>query len=425
MKKILATVLAFALALSFTACGRKNDESSLPESMPSQPDSTVSDVTLTVWGPQAEVGEKGSGWLPLWCEKFAQEHPEWNLTFTYEVCGEGDAGNNVTKDPTAAGDIYFFSSDQLGTLLQANAIARLGGETLSAVTADNSEEILATVSQDGAVYGAPFTANTWFLYYDKSVFTEEDVKSLDKMLAVAEEKGVKVSFPLTTGWYFGSFYVANGGTFFGDGTDASQGIRFGGENGAAVTRYLVDLVKHPAFLNDAGGAGLSGLADGTVKAYFSGTWDAAAVQEALGENWAAAIPPSITIDGAQKQLMSFGGTKAIAVNPNTAHPQAAAALAAFLASPEAQLAHFEFNGTSPVSVSLMANNSDIAANPAVRTAIDTVESAAIPQPSLPEMSVYWTSAEAMANAIYNGEVTHQNAAEKTEAFHNDLNNPGL
>ena len=49
------------------------------------------------------------------------------------------------------------------------------------------------------------------MYYDKSVFSEEDVKNLDTML----EKGV-VSFPFTNSWYLPAFYVGNGCTLFGD-----------------------------------------------------------------------------------------------------------------------------------------------------------------------------------------------------------------
>ena len=49
---------------------------------------------------------------------------------------------------------------------------------------------------DGGIYGVPFTTNTWFMYYNKKTFTEDDVKSLDTML----EKG-KVSFPLSNSWY--------------------------------------------------------------------------------------------------------------------------------------------------------------------------------------------------------------------------------
>ena len=46
----------------------------------------------------------------------------------------------------------------------------------------------------------PFTTNTWYMYYDKRVFTEEDVKSLEAML----DNGV-VSFPFLNSWYLPSF----------------------------------------------------------------------------------------------------------------------------------------------------------------------------------------------------------------------------
>ena len=140
MKKIIAMLLALVMVLSLAACGQA------PAAAPTEPaaaptdavaaeptEAAPMDVALTVWGPQAELGENNDGWLPTWCEKFNEAHPEWNITFTYEVCGEGDAGNNVTKDPSAAGDVYFFANDQLGVLLQAEAIARLGGSVLDQI----------------------------------------------------------------------------------------------------------------------------------------------------------------------------------------------------------------------------------------------------------------------------------------------------
>ena len=425
MKKIIAMLMACLMVVGvLAACGETTNTPAGTTAPATEGTNEPIDVSLTVWGPQAELGENNGGWLPQWCEKFNEAHPEWNITFKYEVCGEGDAGTNVTKDPTVAGDIYFFANDQLGTLLQANAIARLGGATLDQVKADNTPEIVNSVTSGEGVYGVPFTVNTWFMYYNKSIFTEEDVKSLDKMLEVAKEKNVKVSFQLSTGWYFGSFYAANGGTYFGDGTDASKGIQFGGENGVAVTNYLIDLVANPNFVNDASDAGKNGLKDGTVASYFSGTWDANATKELLGENWAAAAAPTITINGEAKQLLGFHGSKAIAVNPNCQNPQVASALAAFLATPEAQLAHYQFNGTAPVSNAL-ADNAEVAADVSVKAANDAVAYGSVMQPSLPEMGAYWGAAEAMANAIVNGEVTHENAEAKTADFNTSLNNAGL
>ena len=90
------------------------------------------------------------------------------------------------------------------------------------------------------------------------------------------EKGV-VSFPFTNSWYLPAFYIGNGCTLFGDGTDASAGVDFGGEKAQEVTDYLIDLESNPNFRIDADGSGIAGLRDGSINAMFSGSWDAAAL----------------------------------------------------------------------------------------------------------------------------------------------------
>ena len=228
MKKIsrrsfLAVCGTLAAATALTACGGSSSSTASSAAAGSSEAASVEvqDVALKVWGPQEDQVDSSS-WLPTMCEQFNDAHPEWNITFTYEVCSEGDASKNVTQDVSAAADVYMFANDQLGTLVQANAIAQLGGSYLDEVLNDNPDTMIDSVtSTDGGVYGVPFTGNTWFMYYDTSVFSEDDVKSLDTML----EKG-KVAFPLTDSWYIASFYYANGCTIFGEsGMDADAGFR--------------------------------------------------------------------------------------------------------------------------------------------------------------------------------------------------------
>ena len=61
--------------------------------------------------------------------------------------------------------------------------------------------------------------------------------------------------------------------------------------------------------------GLSGLRDGSINAMFSGSWDANAVKEALGDNMGVAALPTYTLNGEEKQMTSYAGSKAIGVNP--------------------------------------------------------------------------------------------------------------
>ena len=415
MKKIVALLLACMMIVGlFAACGGEttNNGGNAP--------AEVTDITLTVWGPSEDQADENS-FLQTACKKFAELHPEWNITFNYGVCSEGDAGKNVTQDPSAAADVYMFANDQLGTLIQANAIAKLGGTALDQVKKNNSETMIKSVSDaEGNVYGIPFTGNTWFMYYDSSKLTADDIKSLDAMMA----KGT-VAFPITNTWYLPAFYFANGGTMFGDGTDGSKGINFGGDNGAAVTTYIANAIASGKLIDDANGVGLDGFRKGEVVAMFSGTWDAGAVAEALGENYAAAPLPSITINGEQKQMMSFSGSKALGVNPNSKNPAAAVALAAFLGSAEMQALHFELRegAVIPCDTTLLTDPK-FSKNPAAVAQDATIANTSVLQPSISEMGAYWSNAESMGKGLANKEVTADTAAADTEKWNNAINGKG-
>ncbi|MBQ1319779.1 MAG: extracellular solute-binding protein [Solobacterium sp.] len=406
-KKLMAGVLCAALLAGCSGSGSGSNDK------PSGGDEKVS-VTVTVWGPQEDQSDDNGKWLQTQCENFAKEHEEWDITFNYGVCSEGDAKTNLSTDPAAGADVYMFANDQIPDLLKAGAIAELGGKTLDAVKAANSATAVNTVTYDGAVYGVPFTANTWFMYYDKSVFTDEDAKSLDAMLA----KG-KVAFPLSNSWYIAAFYVANGCTLFGpDGGDAAAGIDFSGDKAAAVTNYLVDLVANPNFVNGDVSTG------NDIDAFFSGTWDYQKAVDAYGDNLGIAAAPSYTLDGELKQMKSFAGSKAIGVNPTTAlykeHPEIAVALAAYLGSTAAQQAHYDLRNIIPTDMAINVGDDALA-----KAQMDTMDFASIVQPLQADMGNYWTPAQSMGEELVSGSVTHDNAAEKTEAMNESMNSSGV
>ena len=364
--------------------------------------------TITVWSPQED---QDTGWLAKECDAFNAAHPNWDITFNYGVCAEGDAKSTVTQDVENSADVYMLANDNIPDLVSANALAELGGSYLDYVTTTNSDSITASVTYNDAVVAFPFTSNTWFMYYDKSVFSDDDIKSFDTML----EKG-KVSFPLSNSWYIQAFYVANGCTLFGDGTDVAAGVDFSGDKAAAVTEYLVDLCKNPNFINDADGAGIAGLRDGSVNAIFSGTWDAEGVKEALGDNMGVAALPTVNIGGTEGQMKSFIGSKAIGVNPNTENMQVSMALAAYLAGEDAQKDHYDMRNILPTNTNIAISDDEIA------TAVTKVMTdTSIMQPLVSEMSNYWSPAENMGKALIAGEITADNAAEKTEDMNTAMN----
>ena len=420
-KKALSLFLVTAMAVSMVGCGskdadknteKKNTEAAVETEKPAAAEDEAWEGDLTVWSPQED---QDTNWLQDQCEAFAAEHPNWKINFNYGVCAEGEAKDNVTKDVEAAADVYMLANDNIPDLVSAGALSELGGDYLGYVTSTNSDSILASVTYNDSVVAFPFTSNTWFMYYDKSVFSEDDVKNFDTMLEKAGEAGKKVSFKLTDSWYIQAFYVANGCTLFGDGTDTDAGIDFGGDKAAAVTEYLVDLAANPNFLVDADGSGLAGLGD-SVAAVFSGTWDADAVKEKLGDNMGVAALPTVTIDGKEGQMKSFIGSKAIGVNPNAENQQVAMSLAAYLAGEKAQTAHYEMRNILPSNI-----NISLADDPIATAVTNVMTDTSIMQPLCKEMGNYWSPAENMGKNIQSGEVTKDNAAEKTEEMNKTMN----
>lgn len=424
-KRYLALVMAAVMAGGLLAgCGSSGGDSSTGDNSEQGGSDEAKDVTLTVWGPQedqAPLGEYEEGILKAMCEAFDEAHPEWNITFEYGVCGEGDARDQVTKDVEEAADVYMFANDQIPKLVEAGALARLGGDTETWVKENNDESMVQSVTYNDGVYGVPFTSNTWFMYYDKSKYTEDEVKSLDTMMAKDLGEGVyNFAFPMTNSWYIEAFYFGAGCTLFGDGTDASAGCDFDSDAGIAATEYMVNLASSPKFSNELDGSSIALFTEGKLGAYCTGSWDAKAIRDALGDNFGAVKLPTVNINGTEGQMRSFAGSKAIGVNPNCEDTEVAVALAKYLGSEECQQIRYETRGIIPTLDSVEIGDDEVA-----KAQMDEISEASFLQPVLSEMDSYWTPAETMGNEIIQGDVTLDNAAEKTKTMVAGILSSGL
>lgn len=376
-------------------------------------------VRLMVWSPSEDQSKDSGEWLQNTCEDFAKLHPEWDITFVYGVADEATAATQVAQDPEASADVFMYANDTLTIMTDANALAKFDGKYREEIESTNSEEVLSSLMKEDNLYGVPFTTNTWFMYYDKSVFSEEDIKNLDTMM----EKGT-VAFPFTNSWYLPAFYIGNGCTLFGDGTQEDKGVDFGGENAVEVTEYLVDPAANPNFKIDADGSGLAGLRDGSISAIFSGSWDANAVRETLGENVGVAALPMYTLNGEEKQMMSYAGSKAIGVNPYSKNMVPAVELAVYLGSAEAQLSHYKLRNVIPCNTELL-EDAEISEDSLVMAQNDTFNYTSILQPFVAKMNNCWVPVENMGKGIRNKSVTHENAKEQTEAMNEAMNSDGI
>lgn len=425
-KKLLALLLACCMIVGLlSACGssdKPSNNSQAPaagsQAPSKEPNAEPEKVSLTIWTPSEDQNPDMGAWVVTMCDKFNAEHPEWDITFDYGVCSESDAKKLVTQDVDKAADVFLFGSTGLETLCQANALTEWGGTYKQFVEDNYPESLVDTLNFDGGLYGVPITTDTYFMYYDKSVFSEDDAKSLDTML----EKG-KVAFPLANGYYLAAFYLANGCTFFGpNGQDRAAGIDLGGDKGVAVTNLLVDLVANPNFIVAEPSDAIGMMREGNCDAYICGTWQAAQTQEVLGENYGVAPLPSVMINGVNSQIRPFTSAKAVGVKSTTKYPEVSLNLAMYLAGYEGQKLHYELRGYVPCENKLVTEVKD---DPTCRADSETVNGIAVARGSFTEMSFYWTPAESMGVELRDGAVTHANAAEKTEAFNAAANTSGV
>ena len=224
MKKQLALATAALMALSLAACGSTATASSAAESTAeststaasseaASTDSTAADdgdvlqqaaaaafandVTLTMWG-----AEEDQELLRTIADNFIKEYGNYGgkITINLGTQSESTAKDTVLTDPTAAADVYAFADDQLNELVQAGALQEV---QLNAddVKNRNSPASVDAATLNGKLYAYPLTAdNGYFMFYDKSFFTEDDVKSLDTMLDKAAAAGKKVSMDVANGW---------------------------------------------------------------------------------------------------------------------------------------------------------------------------------------------------------------------------------
>ncbi len=369
-------------------------------------------VNLTVWGPQED-----QELLKQMCDAFAAANPDKTYTFTYGVVSEADAQKEVIKDISAAADVFAFASDQTAILVDSGALYRVT-KNKDQIVADNSEASISAASVDGELYGYPYVSDTYFMYYDKSKLSEDDVKSIEGIMN-KDIEGVTTNFAFNTddGWYQSGFFFGAGCKLFGDdGTDPTQ-CDFNNERGYMVGEYLIDLVANPKYgANFDDSLVKSGFADGTLAAAVSGTWNAGEIQASLGDNYAATKLPEFTLsNGETVQMGSMANFKIMGVNSETKNPLDAMALAEWLTNKDNQKTRFEVRSYAPTNVELANDTDTMNSNIAVGALAQQAQYATV-QTSISQCQNFWTPAEAFGQEIIAGTCTKDNLQEKLDAF---------
>lgn len=422
-KKVIAMLMATAMVAAMTGCGGSDSPDGGAESSSvaagseaSAAESTeVTDVTLKVWVPNNQVD---TGIIYEQEAAFAALHPEWNITWVTEIVGDDKCKDELLKDVDAGADVFMFATDQLLEMVDAGAIAQLGGDAEKQVQEKIADSVKPTVMVGDEVYGIPYTHNTFFMYYDKSIMSAEDVTSIEKIMAKDTAEGVyNFYFESSGGWKLGAWYYAADLTVFGpEGNDLSVGCDWNNETGYAVTEYLIDLINNPKCAYD-GEISVSELAaDHRLGVWLDGSWNYSTYQEALGDDLGIGIIPSYNLNGTDYQLKGFYSSKAVGVNAHSKNMAAAVAFATYITNEENQMLRFEKSAQVPAHIDAAANEK-VSSDPLAAVISREAEEASVMQPTHTTFSSrYWTYANAIPTEIRSGELNKDNIQEKLDTF---------
>lgn len=403
-KKVLALVLSVAMAATaFVGCGKKEDDKKSGKTADGK-----EQVSLKVWcsaDDQAFMKKMG--------DKFNKENKKYSVKFTYGTVGEDKAKEQITKDPKSIADVFLFASDQIRDLASGGYLRDLSILDQAGLKVDGvfEEQALKSGKYEDKLYGLPYTNNMLFLYYNKSLLTPDEVKSLETIMGKQTAEGVKnFGVDVSNGFYNNMFFSANGCKLYGaDGTDSTN-VEWNTPAGVEVVKYLNTLVKNGKFHKPANNDHETLLKEGKLASYVGGGWDAAKMKEVLGENYAATILPTINIGGADKALKPFAAFKLVGVNKLTENAEAACTFAHFLTSKEVQELRYQERGYAPTATELLAQTFE---DPAILASIEQAKATnSVLTPTAENFGNFWDPAAAIGDEIWKGELK-DDAAIKT------------
>ena len=351
-------------------------------------------VTLTVWestnGPDEFIQRAGA--------IFEQTHP--NIKIKFQNVELGDTTGQIALDgPAGKGaDIFAAPHDRLGSLVA-------GGHVLATVNPDEvKSRALASCSKaltyDGTMYGYPVSAETYALFYNKNLISENEVPKTWEELAKwttdfnAKNPG-KYGFVMDVGnaYYTILFTTSDGNRLFGkDGTDRkNSNINAPASvNGMKFFQGLRSALPVPA--SDLDTATVDGaFQSGNAAMHITGLWNVVPFEKAGIKFGVAPIP---ALPGNTEPAATFSGTRAMFVSAYSDHPAEANEFASFLMSDEMQKLRFEITGALP--------SIDIALDSPYAAGFIKQLEYAFPMPTLPEMSMFWESMNSASKNIWNG-----------------------
>ncbi|WP_088288162.1 extracellular solute-binding protein [Kineosporia sp. A_224] len=393
--------VGLAAALLLSACG--SGSSTSPSSSTGSPSAATSSAPAV------------SGALTIWTEDYYVKIFEpivkpWaaknGLTVTFVTKDFGQMGDQfVAAVPAGKGPDIFISPASTNKLVSNGVVAPVElGDTANAF----SKESISAVSQDGKIYGVPFTVENLAMFRNTALAPTAPTSFDDAFKtgqALVKAGKAKIPFAVGLDPKGGNPYMlmplqsSFGSTIFG--TDANgnfnpDDLTIGNEQGQAFAKWLAEAGKSGAISNNTTlDIALQTFKDGKTPYLITGPWD-------LGGIKSSGVKFSIDpVPSAGGQVAApFVGNYAVYQSSQSKNPLAASLfLTDFMTQKDTQVAIWKEAQNPPA---LTAALDEVSADPNMK-AFGEIGATAVLSPSIPAMDQVWGPWGLTQVAILNGQ----------------------
>lgn len=387
--------------------------------------------SLSIWCPGTD--ESVINAIVASFKETYEDYADWNI-YIDQTIGEGDTQAPLVQDKTASADIICMADDNLRTAVQSNTVLPVDAADVAAIAESDGQDAVDSLSINGTLYGYPYRMdNSYLLFYDTTIYSQEDIKSLDSILKKSQEAGVDFCFDLATGWYSPSVFMANDVYQWidqdQDGVDTILSEYYT-QAGVDVAEALWKLSE--TYTNNGWNwTADQGVIEGGVKEGSDTPvgaailWNDYNILKANNPNIAVAPLPAITVNGEAKPLHTFQSYKALIINNNVESKgeetvEAAKALCRFWTNATNQERYLDLDyGVSNISVMEKADTTNM---PFVQ-ALDTMIEEGRTYAQAPHVTGnFWTPMQNLMTCIKNLDWGAFSGAK--EAIRNMINSTG-
>ncbi|MDN4067218.1 maltose ABC transporter substrate-binding protein [Paenibacillus sp. FSL R5-0407] len=368
-----------------------------------------SGAKLIIWD-----GNDGTPFLKEIAKEFTEKY---NIPVEVQEQGAPEQMQKMKTDGPAglAADVLVLPHDNLSEAVAGGFV--LPNDYFEEETRTEFQETAVNaVTKDGILYGYPRNMETYALFYNKELVTENDLSSWDNIISFSKKYNdpakKKYGFMMQLNNFYFAYPFISGfnGYIFGNDNTNPDDIGLNNEGSVEGMKYFQAMREIlPMEAADATTDVKTGLfQEGKLAINLDGVWNIGNFSSLPFE--VGMVPLPKFPNGQQPD--TFAGVKAYYVSAYSKYPNAAKLFARYVTSQEALLKNFEMTGFIPARKG-MENEPAIKENEMVSGAIQQFEHS-IAMPSIFEMQQVWPPIANALELIWKGEdvkTTLDNAVE--------------